>query len=630
MRSAALAVLVVATATITGAALSGVLGLEEIVMMYLLAILIVALRTDRVGATVASLASVAAFDFFFVPPLYSFGVKDVRHLLTFAVMFTVGLVVSTLTLRARKARAEELRSAILSSVSHDFRTPLSIITGAASALRTGGNLDGAARRTLVDSICEEADRLERLLSKILAMTKVEAGLAPVTEPVPIEEPLGTALTRLEARLADHVVDIAVPESLPFVSCDPVLLEQVFLNLVENFARHTPPGTTLRVSASVDGARLSVDLEDDGPGLPDEVRRRTFQKFNKGSPRGDAGQGPPERWLRYGLQRVLPGLVANADREELTMTALGAGTALSTLHTLRRAVLVLHGHKHYATARHLRRTVRDHGDVIVASAGSAGSAERWSPAGTTDFARLWPSLNAVSLEGRDLSIETVSFGYKGAKVGRVVTTPLLRATRDEARWETTPIKTEGRGPSGPELELNESRCTLVRTLGHRGGRWDVLYERRLRRSGDSPHRYLEHVEGAPGSMLEIGAADDLPVPSPGPVELTLEGEGVTRYRLVAGVCRTIEEAELVYGSRTAPYEWIGLMNRYACQRATLSITGLGNRSSDCFASITDLGTGLEEPLRANPSEAGDSVAVTVAPCAPRALLRIYWPLEARGR
>jgi hypothetical protein len=340
--------------------------------------------------------------------------------------------------------------------------------------------------------------------------------------------------------------------------------------------------------------------------------------------------PPERWLRYGLQRVLPGLVANADREELTMTALGAGTALSTLHTLRRAVLVLHGHKHYATARHLRRTVRDHGDVIVASAGSAGSAERWSPAGTTDFARLWPSLNAVSLEGRDLSIETVSFGYKGAKVGRVVTTPLLRATRDEARWETTPIKTEGRGPSGPELELNESRCTLVRTLGHRGGRWDVLYERRLRRSGDSPHRYLEHVEGAPGSMLEIGAADDLPVPSPGPVELTLEGEGVTRYRLVAGVCRTIEEAELVYGSRTAPYEWIGLMNRYACQRATLSITGLGNRSSDCFASITDLGTGLEEPLRANPSEAGDSVAVTVAPCAPRALLRIYWPLEARGR
>jgi two-component system, OmpR family, sensor histidine kinase KdpD len=290
VRSVAFAVLVVALATAAGALLAGVLGLEEIVMMYLLAILVVALRTDRVGASCASLLSVAAFDFFFVPPVYSFGVKDVRHLLTFIVMFTVGLVVSSLTLRARRARAEEMRSAILSSVSHDLRTPLSTIVGAASSLRDDARLTQSARRTLVESICEEADRLERLLSKVIAMTKVEAGLAPTTEPVPIEEPVGAALTRLEGKLAGHKVLIAIPEGLPFVSSDPVLLEQVFLNLIENFARHTPPETTLRISGSATGALVSIELADDGPGLPEQVRRHMFEKYNQGNPRSGAGQG----------------------------------------------------------------------------------------------------------------------------------------------------------------------------------------------------------------------------------------------------------------------------------------------------------------------------------------------------
>lgn len=289
MRSVAFAFVVVATATVSGALLGGVLGLEEVVMMYLLAILIVALRTDRSGAICASLSSVAAFDFFFVPPVYSFGVKDARHLLTFVVMLTVGLVVSSLTLRARKVRSEQMRSAILSSVSHDLRTPLSIITGAASSLRDDSRLSRSARQALVESICEEADRLERLLAKVIAMTKVEAGLAPATEPVPIEEPVGAALTRLEEKLAGHEVVIAVPEGLPFVRSDPVLLEQVFVNLIENFARHTPAGTTLEIAVGVTGTRVVVELSDDGPGLPLTVQRNLFQKYNQGSPRS-GGQG----------------------------------------------------------------------------------------------------------------------------------------------------------------------------------------------------------------------------------------------------------------------------------------------------------------------------------------------------
>jgi 3',5'-cyclic AMP phosphodiesterase CpdA len=342
--------------------------------------------------------------------------------------------------------------------------------------------------------------------------------------------------------------------------------------------------------------------------------------------------PPERWLRYGLQRILPEIVANADREELTMTALGAGTALSTLHTLRRAVLVLHGHKHYATARHLRHTVVGHGDVLLVSAGSAGTAEKWSPAGTSDAARLWPSFNAVRFDGGELTVETVSFGYKDAKRGRIVVRPLVSARQDGARWSTLPIRMDARGPIGPELEANESLCRLVPSNDDASTRWDVVYERRVSRLGESPHRYLEQVEGIPGAKLVVLDADlrtreTLDVP--GRLDLELGSPGITRYRLENGVCRTAAEADKVYGPRTAPYEWIGLMNRYACKRTRLVVTGLGDAAREAFASITDLGTGLEEPATLTRA-AGDEISLTVAPCEPRTLLRIYWPLDLGPR
>lgn len=339
--------------------------------------------------------------------------------------------------------------------------------------------------------------------------------------------------------------------------------------------------------------------------------------------------PPERWLRYGLQRILPGIVSNADREELTMTALGAGTALSTLHTLGRAVLVLHGHKHYATARHLRHTVVGHGDVILASAGSGGTAERWSPAGTSDVARLWPSFNAVRLTNGQLSIDTVSFGYKGAKAGRIAVRPLLEARQDGPRWSTLPVRAEERAGGGPELDSNESLCRLIPSLDHPTTRWDVLYERRITRRGESPHRYSELVDGIVGSKL-IPLSADLrpldPIDVPGKLELALAEPGVTRYRLESGVCRTWAEAERVYGTRTAPYEWIGLMNRYACKRTRLTLTGLGKAADEAFASVTDLGTGLEKPARVTRAQSGDEVSLTISPAGPRSLLRIFWPLE----
>jgi two-component system sensor histidine kinase KdpD len=140
---------------------------------------------------------------------------------------------------------------------------------------------------MVQTICEEAERLERLLAKVLAMTRLEAGVQPDTQAVPLEELLGAALTRLEQRLTQHEVELRLGE-VPFVACDPVLFEQVFLNLLENVVRHTPAGTHVIVSAHEDGGWVVVEIADDGPGLPEEVRARLFQKFVRSA--GSIGVG----------------------------------------------------------------------------------------------------------------------------------------------------------------------------------------------------------------------------------------------------------------------------------------------------------------------------------------------------
>ena len=115
-----------------------------------------------------------------------------------------------------------------------------------------------------------------------------------------------------------------------------------------------------------------------------------------------------------------------------MTALRAGTALSTLHTLGRAVFVLHGHKHYATGRLLVGTFVGHGDVLIVSAGSAGTAQSWAQHETQNAARLWPSFNVIDWNGPDLRIDTVSFPWRGAS-GPIAIYPLVRARRSGSQW-----------------------------------------------------------------------------------------------------------------------------------------------------------------------------------------------------
>lgn len=304
------AVGLVGLATVLAAAGRAVFTLADIVMLYLLAITIVALRFGRGPSITSAVLSVASYDFFFIPPFYTFQVTDLRHTLTFAMMFGASLLVSGLTLTIQRqeqearrreeqtaalelrARTEEMRSSLLSAVSHDLRTPLAAITGAATTLRDdAAAVSEAQRADLVSTICEEAERLERLVGNLLHMTRLEAGGPTIKrEWVPIEELVVSALARIEDKISKRTVTSDLPDSLPLVSVDPVLFEQVFLNLFENAAKYTPEGSPLEIHGEVRAGDVVIEIMDRGPGIPEGDRARIFDKFYRGPGSGRSGVG----------------------------------------------------------------------------------------------------------------------------------------------------------------------------------------------------------------------------------------------------------------------------------------------------------------------------------------------------
>lgn len=192
-----------------------------------------------------------------------------------------------------RARTEELRAALLSSVSHDLRTPLTAISTAASVLQQRGPLAEDKRIEFAGAIYDEALRLGRLVTNLLHMTRLESGGVPLRrEWTPLEDPIGAAIGRLEPVLAGRAVEVSLAPDLPPVSIDEVLVEHLLLNLLENAARHTPPGSPIEVRARLDGAALQVEVLDRGPGLPAEHAGRLFAMFVQasGERRGGFGLG----------------------------------------------------------------------------------------------------------------------------------------------------------------------------------------------------------------------------------------------------------------------------------------------------------------------------------------------------
>lgn len=292
--------------TLAGYAMRPHFDLVNIAMVYLLPVVGIALLASRGAAIFSAALSVILFDVLFVPPAGLLTINDAQYLLTFAIMLAVGLAISSLRDRARREEAdrvahavdaerERMRSTLLASISHDLRTPLSVMIGASTSLAEHGEqLPAAERKALAQSVSNQARAMAEQTEKVLQMTRFELGdLTLKRDWNSIAEIAGPVLLRLREALARHRLLADIPGDLPLLRVDAPLIAQAIGNLLENAARHTPPGTVIQFRARMLGQAVEVAVEDNGPGLPDAVLEQLFDRFREqrsAKPSGGVGLG----------------------------------------------------------------------------------------------------------------------------------------------------------------------------------------------------------------------------------------------------------------------------------------------------------------------------------------------------
>ena len=290
-------------------------------LVLVLAVVAAGLVGGARAAVVTAVVAATAFNLAFIPPHWTFKVKVWDDWVALGVFIGVALAIGVLTAaqadRRRAAeqreaemralyeqltaigeererlleetarvqlleRVDEQRGALLRSVSHDLRTPLATIRAVASDLRDGTVYDDSTRTELLAAVCDEAERLDRLVGNLLSMSRIETGaLKPERQAVALDELVHERLGRLAPLFRQVRVQLDIPADLPLVDGDYSQLDQVLTNLLENAARYAPPSSTVRVEASDRGDMVEVRVVDEGIGVPDHERARIFEPFRRG-------------------------------------------------------------------------------------------------------------------------------------------------------------------------------------------------------------------------------------------------------------------------------------------------------------------------------------------------------------
>ena len=216
------------------------------------------------------------------------------------------------------AESERLRAALLTSLSHDLKTPLASILGAVTTLKQYRDmLDAPTQEELVTTIQEEAERLSRFVSNLLDMTKIESGSIELDrEHVHIDDVVATALQRVATIVSDHKIEVDLEASLPMLNLDVMLFEQVLVNLLDNAAKYAPPGSEIRIRSRRTRGAVAIEVLDEGPGIPEDRLERVFEKFHrvKHGDRQRAGTGLGLAICR-GFVTALGGKVVAANRAD---------------------------------------------------------------------------------------------------------------------------------------------------------------------------------------------------------------------------------------------------------------------------------------------------------------------------
>ncbi|HTS72116.1 MAG TPA: ATP-binding protein [Gaiellaceae bacterium] len=303
-----------AVAVVTGGIdlLKGHIPVLSLAVLYLLAIIPIAAAWGTVYAVGVALLGMLAFNFFFLPPLYTLTIQDSRNWFALLVFVVTAIVVSELAARSRRRadeaeaalralreltaererlaqealeaealrRSDALKTALLRTVSHDLRSPLMAILTSAGALAHGElSLGPEDRQDLAETILGEADRLDRLVANLLDLSRLQAGAAPPEQrDWAIEDVVLEALDGLEA---GGRVEVVLPDESPLVHVDPHQIERAVANLVENALRYSPADEPVRVQVREIGRDVLVRVIDHGPGIGSADAARIFEPFQRG-------------------------------------------------------------------------------------------------------------------------------------------------------------------------------------------------------------------------------------------------------------------------------------------------------------------------------------------------------------
>jgi len=298
----------------------------------LLVVLFVATAWGSRPAVFASLLGVAAFNFFFLPPFGTFEIRNPDNWVAFFAFLITAVTAGQLSARAKR-RAEEaelakqeierlcyelqdtferssqakalkqserLKSALLDAVTHDLRTPLTSIKASVTTLlselyavernESGALLGNEGRKELLQIIDEEADRLDRFIEGLTKLARIDAGEMYLRrQSCSIDEIITAALKRAEPRTREHQIEVWIEEELPLVKVDEPAIAEVIYTLVDNAAKYSPPQTPIRISATpTNDGTILVSIEDQGPGIREDLRERVFEKFFRAMRDGDIG------------------------------------------------------------------------------------------------------------------------------------------------------------------------------------------------------------------------------------------------------------------------------------------------------------------------------------------------------
>lgn len=296
---------IVAVSTLIGFGLYHYVDSSNLIMLYLLGVVMVATNNvnQRGPAICAALFSTLAFDFFFVPPFFSFAVSDIQYFFTLIVMLFVTQIISHLTIHSRRhaeatksaqmqAETERFRNTLLSSISHDLRTPLAAIMGSASSLlETNQSMTDEVRRELTQNIYDESERLNHLVNNILQTVRLESrSINLVKQFYSVEELIGSALNRLEKSIGHHPLKIHLPEPVPLVKLDPILVEQVLINLIQNVIKFSPDDAPIEITVVTHRKKMLFKIADRGPGIDPKDIKIIFEKFYQGKKHAKSGVG----------------------------------------------------------------------------------------------------------------------------------------------------------------------------------------------------------------------------------------------------------------------------------------------------------------------------------------------------